>query len=199
MTPPAPRPDTVRLVFLGAAGVGKTALIRRFLHERFEHRYARTVEELHSLELDARTRLEILDTGGSYSFPAMRRLCMRRSDAFALVYAVDEPASFDEVRRLREQILEQRGGRAAPPITVVGCKADLHEAEGRALSAGDVMAVVEGEWGADFVEASARTGGNAAGVFRALLRHHVNVSSPQSSRRRRRGAPVKKSHGCVLS
>lgn len=68
------RPNTVRLVFLGAAGVGKTALIHRFLRDRFEHKYTRTVEELHVLEYDiaGKMRLEILDTSGSYSFPAMR-------------------------------------------------------------------------------------------------------------------------------
>uniref|UniRef100_A0A667WXA3 Uncharacterized protein n=1 Tax=Myripristis murdjan TaxID=586833 RepID=A0A667WXA3_9TELE len=67
---PSVRPTTtVRLVFLGAAGVGKSALICRFLHDRFEHKYTRTVEELHALEFDtigdAGIRLEVLDTSGN--------------------------------------------------------------------------------------------------------------------------------------
>ncbi|XP_029360602.1 RASD family member 3 [Echeneis naucrates] len=208
----AGRPDTVRLVFLGGAGVGKSALIRRFLHDRFEHKYTRTVEELHVLEYDTagsgRLRLEILDTSGSYSFPAMRELRIRHSDAFALVYAVDDPASLEEVRRLRGEILELKGGERAS-ITVVGAKADLTEAEGRVLTAGDVMATVEDEWGANFVEASARTAGNTVGVFRALL-HQVELPhrlSPAICRRRdtlprpavRRRPPLKKNHSCVLS
>ncbi|XP_034543680.1 RASD family member 3 [Notolabrus celidotus] len=206
------RPNTVRLVFLGAAGVGKSALIRRFLHDHFEHKYTRTVEELHVLEYDiagsGKMRLEILDTSGSYSFPAMRELCIRHSDAFALVYAVDDPRSLEEVRRLRDEILELRGCKGAP-ITVVGCKADLTETEGRVLLAADVMATVEGEWDADFVEASARTGGNTVGVFRALLQQ-VKVPhrlSPVVWRRRdteprapvKRPAPLKKNHSCILS
>uniref|UniRef100_UPI0037E8A6CC RASD family member 3 n=1 Tax=Semicossyphus pulcher TaxID=241346 RepID=UPI0037E8A6CC len=206
------RPNTVRLVFLGAAGVGKSALIRRFLHDRFEQKYTRTVEELHVLEYDiagsGKIRLEILDTSGSYSFPAMRELCIRHSDAFALVYAVDDPGSFEEVKRLRDEILELRGVKGAP-ITVVGCKADLSEAEGRVLLAADVMATVEGEWDADFVEASARTGGNTVGVFRALLQQ-VKVPhrlSPAVWRRRdtepraavKRRPPLKKNHSCILS
>uniref|UniRef100_A0A4W3JXD4 Uncharacterized protein n=1 Tax=Callorhinchus milii TaxID=7868 RepID=A0A4W3JXD4_CALMI len=40
----------VRLVFLGAAGVGKTSLIRRFLLDTFEPQYRRTVDELHRRE-----------------------------------------------------------------------------------------------------------------------------------------------------
>ncbi|XP_040002437.1 RASD family member 3 [Xiphias gladius] len=209
---PSGRPSKVRLVFLGAAGVGKSALIRRFLHDRFEHKYTRTVEELHVLEYDAegsgKTRLEILDTSGSYSFPAMRELCIRHSDAFALVYAVDDPGSFEEVRRLRDEILELRDGKSAP-ITVVGGKADLTEAEGRVLQAGDAMVTVEGEWDANFVEASARTGGNTVGVFRAMLQQ-VDLPhrlSPAVRRRRdtvprpafKRRPPLKKNNSCTLS
>ncbi|KAK2817321.1 hypothetical protein Q5P01_025512 [Channa striata] len=201
-----PRP--VRLVFLGAAGVGKSALIHRFLHDRFEHRYAPTVEELHLLELDT-IRLEILDTSGSYSFPAMRELRIRHGDAFALVYAVDDPGSFEEVRRLRGEILELRGGKSAP-ITVVGNKAELTEAEGRELSAGDAMATVEREWEANFVEASARTGGNAVAVFRALLQQVDLPQRPSLAAGRRRDTvpaapaakkrpPLKKNNSCVLS
>ncbi|XP_051242627.1 RASD family member 3 [Dicentrarchus labrax] len=207
------RPNTVRLVFLGAAGVGKSALIHRFLHDRFQHKYTRTVEELHVLEYDTagsagKMRLEILDTSGSYPFPAMRELSIRHSDAFALVYAVDDPGSLEEVRRLRDEILELRGGKGAP-ITVVGCKADLTETEGRVLLAADVMATVEGEWDANFVEASARTGGNTVGVFSALLQQ-VNLPhrlSPAVWRRRdtvpgpavKKRPPLKKNNSCVLS
>ncbi|XP_019964906.2 GTP-binding protein Rhes-like [Paralichthys olivaceus] len=206
------RPNKVRLVLLGAAGVGKSALICRFLHNRFEHKYMRTVEEFHVLEYNTadsgKMRLEILDTTGSYSFPAMRELCIRHSDAFALVYAVDDPGSFQEVRRLRDEILELRGGKSAP-ITVVGNKSDLTEAEGRELLAADAMSTVEGEWDANFVEASARTGENTVGVFRALLQqvelpHRL---SPALSRRRdtlprpavKRKPPLKKNNSCVLS
>lgn len=206
------RPNTVRLVFLGAAAVGKSALIRRYLYDRFDHKYTRTVEDIHAFEYDTagsgKMRLEILDTSGSYSFPAMRELCIRHSDAFALVYAVDDSGSFEEVRRLRDEILELRGAKGAP-ITVVGSKADLTEAEGRVLLTADVMATVEGEWGANFVEASARTGGNTIGVFRALLQQ-VNLPhqlSPVVCRRRdtvpssavKKRPPLKKNNSCVLS
>ncbi|XP_046899839.1 RASD family member 3 [Hypomesus transpacificus] len=203
--------STVRLVFLGAAGVGKTSLILRFLHDRFEHKYTRTVEELHALEYDTgagKVRLEILDTSGSYSFPAMRELCIRHSDAFVLVYAVDDPGSLEEVRRLREEILELKGGKCSTPITVVGNKADLMECDGRVLPTAEIMAMVELEWNASFVEASARTGENAVELFRALLQQ-VNLPSRLSPALRRRREtvprespkkrpPLKKNNSCIL-
>lgn len=203
--------NSVRLVFLGAARVGKSALIRRFLHDRFEFKYTRTVEELHAIEYQttdgSTVRLEMLDTSGSYSFPAMRELCIRHSNAFALVYAVDDAASLEEVKRLRNEILELRGSKDAP-ITVVGNKAELTDSEGRVLPASEIMAMVESDWEASFVEASARTGENAVGVFSSLLQQ-VNLPSrlsPAVHRRRHtlpkeilKRRPLLNNNSCILS
>ncbi|KAG7491891.1 hypothetical protein MATL_G00009080 [Megalops atlanticus] len=202
---------TVRLVFFGAAEVGKTALILRFLQDRFEHKYKRTVEELHSIEYEidgAKIRIEIMDTSGSYSFPAMRKLCIRNSDAFALVYSIDDPESFEEVQRLREEILELKGDKFTP-ITVVGNKVDLENQ--RLVSTGEIMSTVELDWNASFVEASAKTSENVMGVFKELLQQ-VNLPSrlsPALRRRRetipkdnagvRRKPPMKKTNSCILS
>ncbi|XP_051559199.1 RASD family member 3 [Myxocyprinus asiaticus] len=202
---------TVRFVFLGAAGVGKTALITRFLQDRFDSKYTRTVEELHSLEYDtegARVRIEILDTSGSYAFPAMRALCIRTGDAFALVYAADEPHSLEELQRFREEILELKGVTFTG-ITVIENKSDLDSRCRQATA--EVMRTVEEDWGAGFVETSARTGDNVTAVFRDLLQQLKLPSrvSPALSRRRqtmtresagaRKRSPMKKNNSCILS
>ncbi|KAJ6653907.1 hypothetical protein lerEdw1_007665 [Lerista edwardsae] len=165
----APAEARVRLVFLGAARVGKTALIRRFLQDAFEARHRRTVEELHVLELELgppgpalRLRLEILDTSGSYSFPAMRRLGIRHGDAFALVYSPHEPGSFEEARRLHDEILEARP--AAAPIVLVANKSDLGPAPEPRLAA-----KLPRDCGVRHVEASAKQGHNVIRLFQELL------------------------------
>jgi len=60
------------------------------------------VEELHRRQYRVggatTVTVEILDTSGSCSFPAMRRLSIQWSSAFALVYAVDDPESLQAVR-----------------------------------------------------------------------------------------------------
>ncbi|KPP61271.1 GTP-binding protein Rhes-like [Scleropages formosus] len=203
---------TVRLMFLGAAGVGKTALIQRFLEDRFEPKHKRTVEELHSIEYDidgAKIRIEIMDTSGSYSFPAMRKLCIRNSDAFALVYSIDDPESFDEVQRLREEILELKPGEKRTPVVVVANKLDMENQ--RLVLSEDMQPVVELDWNATFVEASAKSSENVLGVFRELLQQvHVPSRISPALRRRREtlpkdggGAqkkpPMKKHNSCVLS
>ncbi|CAM2099942.1 unnamed protein product [Caretta caretta] len=201
-----PAPEArVRLVLFGAAGVGKTALIRRFLQDTFEARHRRTVEELHQLELELeagsglRLSLEILDTSGSYSFPAMRRLCISRADAFALVYSLQEPDSFAEVQRLRDEILEAK--RGAVPFVVVGNKSDLAPGEPDPR-----IAAAQRDWGCPCLEASAKQGRNVVGLFQELL-SQVNLPgrlSPALQRRRpqtfskeppRRSG---KSHSCAV-
>lgn len=53
-----------------------------------------------------RLTLDILDMGGKNEFPAMQRIGISNSNAFILVYSVDDPDSFEEVRRLRDLIFE---------------------------------------------------------------------------------------------
>ncbi|XP_069503490.1 ras-related protein Rap-2c-like [Ambystoma mexicanum] len=166
---------TVRLVFLGAAGVGKTALIQRFLTGRFESRHRRTVEELHSLDCELgprRVSLEVLDTSGSYAFPAMRKLSIRRAQAVALVFSLAEPGSFEEVQRLREEVAELRADEDPPlPVMVVGNQADLFPGGllCRPPLAEHLAATAELEWGCTYLETSAKQDYNVQRLFQDLL------------------------------
>ena len=66
----------VRLLVLGGPRVGKTAICRRFLYGEFDERYCPTLEDQYSRTYHTgatRLRVDILDTCGDNSFPAMRR------------------------------------------------------------------------------------------------------------------------------
>lgn len=198
----------VRLVFLGAGGVGKTALIQRFLKDTFEPKHRRTVEELHRKEYDVggiKVTISIMDTSGSYSFPAMRKLSIQNSDAFALVYAVDDPDSLEAVKRLRDEILEVKEDKCTP-IVVIGNKIDRH-AE-RRVSSEDVLSTVETDWNHIFLESSAKDNVNVMEAFRELLQHAKLPShfSPALCRRREtfpkesnRRPPMNKTNSCLIS
>lgn len=204
---------TVRLVFMGAAGVGKTALIQQLLYDRFEPRHRCTVEEVYCLdpEPDAlRLRIDIVDTSGSYSFPAMQKLRIQQGDAFALVFSLADLDSFQEVERLRDEILQIKGGTDVPMV-IVGNKTDLFP--GVVSAAGQLMALeaaatAELEWESGYVETSAKLNYKVQDVFEELLRR-VNLPcllSPALERRRasaqpepRRRQPRRKQQSCILS
>ncbi|KAJ8283848.1 hypothetical protein COCON_G00026980 [Conger conger] len=198
----------VRLVFLGAAGVGKTALIRRFLQDSFETKHRRTVEELHSKEYEIsgiKVTIEIMDTSGSYSFPAMRKLSIQNSDAFALVYAIDDPESLEAVKSLRDEILEVKEDKFTP-IVVVGNKTD-REGE-RQVPSDDVLSTVELDWNNSFLEASAKENENVVELFRELLQQaNLPVCLSPALRRRRETfpkdngirPPMNKTNSCSVS
>lgn len=198
----------VRLVFLGAAGVGKTSLIRRFLDDSFELKHRRTVEELHSKEYEfsgLKVTVEILDTSGSYSFPAMRKLSIRNGDAFALVYSIDDAESLETVKNLRDEILEVKEDKFTP-IVVVGNKSDRNEC--RQVSSENVLPMVELDWSNSFLEASAKENEHVVEVFRELLQQTNLPRRLSPALRQRRETfpkdagfrpPMNKTNSCTVS
>lgn len=190
VSPDASATNKYRLVVLGGPRVGKSAIVHRFLHDRFLHDYSATVEEFHRGEYDvgggATVALDILDTGGSFEFPAMRRLAIDSGDAFLLVYAVDDRDSFELVRKLRDDVLS---ARKAPPIVVVGNKTDLEEQ--RQVQAQVVEPLVCIDWEHGWVECSAKDNNNIARVFQELLAQaHFKSKVAKATQNRRMSLPV---------
>ncbi|GFO33102.1 GTP-binding protein di-ras2 [Plakobranchus ocellatus] len=100
-----------RVVFLGAGRVGKTAILKRFLFNTFVPEYKETVEDLYARDYNIRgtlIKVDLLDTAGNLTFPAMRRLSITTAHAFVLVYSITSAESFTEVTRLWTQIQEER-------------------------------------------------------------------------------------------
>lgn len=97
-----------RIVVMGAAFVGKTQVVSQFLYDKFSNRYRTTIEELHRGEYElpdqSTLTLDILDTSGSFSFPAMQDLSISTSNAFLLVFSIDSEESWMEATRLREKV-----------------------------------------------------------------------------------------------
>ncbi|WAQ96221.1 RASD1-like protein [Mya arenaria] len=73
----APDNNCKRLVILGSSKVGKTAIVSRFLNNKFDENYTSTIEDFHRkiYKIKGKAyRLDIFDSSGNHPFPAMRRL-----------------------------------------------------------------------------------------------------------------------------
>ena len=166
--------------------VGKTGILSQFLYDSFIGPYKETVDEMYHGEFDVGScdlSLNIQDTGGNYvhDFPAMVDISLQSADAFILVYAVDDPSSWDEVVRLRSLVTSHKGEQA--PIVVVGNKTDLE----RKTSQEALEATVMFDWEHGYVECSAKDNINTTAVFKELLgqaRNRFEIScTPSASSR----------------
>lgn len=118
----------IRLVLLGGAGVGKSAIISRFLYNKYTDKYKSTVEDLYNRDYEIgriTLKVDILDTAGDFQFPAMRRLSIANAHAFLIVYSISQSQSFDTVRQCIREIKEQRTDYEEIPIVIAGNKMDL--------------------------------------------------------------------------
>ncbi|XP_032812391.1 ras-like protein family member 11A [Petromyzon marinus] len=136
----------VRIAVLGAGGVGKTALVVRFLTKRFIGDYEANTGNLYTrhVQVDGeQLLLQMQDTPGVQVIGDT--LCCHEvvsrsflwADAFVLAFSVTDRQSFRHIRRLYECICHARGQPAAvtpspgtglpqgPVVAVVGNKTDL--------------------------------------------------------------------------
>ncbi|XP_053545026.1 GTP-binding protein Rhes [Bombina bombina] len=173
-----PAKNSYRMVVLGASRVGKSAIVSRFLNGRFEDQYTPTIEDFHRKLYNIRGemyQLDILDTSGNHPFPAMRRLSILTGDVFILVFSIDNLDSFDEVKRLRKQILEVKScvknktkETGEFPMMICGNKCDCGE-QHRKVRSEEVERLVSGDDNCAYFEVSAKKNSNVDKMFQILF------------------------------
>uniref|UniRef100_A0A6B2LKK1 small monomeric GTPase n=1 Tax=Arcella intermedia TaxID=1963864 RepID=A0A6B2LKK1_9EUKA len=179
-----------KLVLCGEGAVGKSPFVIQFIQQYFSDEYDPTVEDSYrkSVTIDGEyCLLDILDTGGSDCYSALRDQYMRTGQGFILFYAINSRYSFDEVKTFREQILRVKDTDTVPMV-LCSTKCDLaHER---------VVTVEEGEelarsWGVPFFETSSLTRINVDESFYQIVREIKNFQNKPKS-------PPRKLHGGCL-
>uniref|UniRef100_A0A4W3GTA5 GTP-binding protein Di-Ras2 n=1 Tax=Callorhinchus milii TaxID=7868 RepID=A0A4W3GTA5_CALMI len=156
------------VVVFGAAGVGKSSLVLRFVRGTFKETYVPTVEDTYRQVISCDRSictLQITDTTGSHQFPAMQRLAISRGHGFLLVYSVTSRQSLQELEAIYEQICHIKGDLTSVPVLLVGNKRDesqrqVDTSEGQALAT---------KWECSFLETSAKLNYNVQEAFQELL------------------------------
>ncbi|CAN9501003.1 unnamed protein product [Ophioblennius macclurei] len=132
--PHAPK-RVIRMAVVGGGGVGKTALVVRFLTRRFIGDYERNAGSLYSREVQVdgeQVTIQVQDTPGvemtdnGVSLPDHVTCAIQWADAVVLVYSVTDRRSFDLIEQLHQLVVRTGGGaNNAAPVVLLANKADL--------------------------------------------------------------------------
>jgi len=184
--------STIRIVVLGAGGVGKSALTVQFVQGVFVEKYDPTIEDSYQKQVEVDDEvymLEILDTAGTEQFTSMRDLYMKNGQGFVLVYSIVADSTFNEIPALRDQILRVKDVDSVP-LVLVGNKCDLVEQRVVPNKQGEELAR---RFNCTFLEASARTRDNIEEIFHSLVRQ-INPISKKGKTKEKKGS----GGGCSL-
>lgn len=190
--------NRIRVVVLGSARSGKSAVVVRYLTKRYIGEYSSTGDFLyqHRVSFDGVTsEVEVLDTCG-----CAKRGCLaehlRWGDAFAVVYSVCDRRSFLAAAELLA-LLERTRLPGCAAVTLLGNKRDLEHARVVKTEEGQEMSL---RFGCQFYEVSAaESSAGAALAFHALLREARALAMLLPTPRRKLAAySVSKVIGTIL-
>lgn len=149
-----------RIVVFGAAGVGKSSLVVRFVRGTFKDTYVPTIEDTYRQVMSSSKlvcTLQITDTTGSHQFPAMQRLNIQKGHAFVLVYSITSRQSLDELVPIYKDICKIKDAvgvtndihATSLPIILIGNKCDESSSRDVTTTLGQQLA---NEWKCAFME-----------------------------------------------
>ena len=155
-----------KICLLGSFAVGKTSLVRRFVHSIFSERYLTTVGvriEKKSLELGGRDlHLVVWDLSGEDEFNTVQISYLRGASGYLLVADGTRPETLETAQELRSRVERELG---TLPVVLVLNKSDLeHEWTIDPNRPAQVAA------SSPIVRTSAKTGAGVEEAFVALAR-----------------------------
>ncbi|XP_060551157.1 GTP-binding protein Di-Ras2-like [Ruditapes philippinarum] len=112
-----------QILVFGVSGVGKTTLVKQ-LREVSAHVFGQEVHQGRDGSYDnSSSEKFIFQEIVQFQFPSFKKLAIQRSDAFILMYDVDDHVSFDYVVSFYAEIKHVKGENA--PIFVVGNRTNI--------------------------------------------------------------------------
>ena len=131
----AAKPNFLKVVILGDGAVGKSALMNRFVNNKFDSQSFHTIG-VEFLNKDVKVgggtyTLQIWDTAGQERFKSLRTPFYRGSDICILVYSVDDSQSFYNLETWKKEFLYYADVKDPDnfPFIVLGNKIDLRNRE----------------------------------------------------------------------
>ena len=161
--------NTFKILTLGESGVGKTAILRRYVENKFEKHHLATI----GIDYQSKTikinnkeiKLKIWDTAGQERYRNIAAHVYKGADGIVLVYDVTDEYSFSKISDWMEQI-NNNLSKNDIGIILIGNKTDLEE---RMIETQKGQEKAE-EYKIEFYETSALTGDGINEAFEGLAK-----------------------------
>lgn len=159
---------TYRVVTIGSSSVGKTSIINRFLHEKFNEQEQNTVGALYESFTETRNgqemEIQIWDTAGQEQYRSLTNVYFRGAAAALLVFDLTNTNSYGQLGDWLQSFYNSNDSKTI--VFVVGNKCDLEK--DRRIPTADAQ-----DWaktnGCFYIETSAAEGENIQELFTQLV------------------------------
>ena len=159
-----------KIVILGPAGVGKSAITLQYTKNQFISDYLPTIEDEYTqrIQIDGQlSEVSILDTAGEEDYVACRSNWINGKEGFILAFSIDREDCKKELDSLHKAIKMIHHNKDMP-IVLVANKIDLPEQ--KRLISSETVAKWANEYGIPYFEVSARLNKGISDIFVYLVR-----------------------------
>ena len=117
-----------KIITLGDSGVGKTSILKRYIHNKFEEENMSTIglslafKEI-TLKNNTKIILKLIDTAGQERYRALTRTYYKNADGALFVFAHDDKESFEHIENWKH-LFEENNDSTKIPIFLIGNKND---------------------------------------------------------------------------
>jgi len=169
----------LKIILTGAAAVGKTELVQRFIKNRFAVNYKLTVGvDILTKDVEFRSgeiaTLSIWDIGGQQRFEFIRSTFYKGAAGAMLVFDLTREQTYVETRKWLSEIKQSAGENI--PFVLIGNNVDLVEDVGVVIDREEARRFAESE-GSIYIETSSKTGKHVDESFTELTRRIIDSRS----------------------
>ena len=166
--------ESIKVVLIGNAGVGKTCISQRYISNSYTSQEGSTVGASYfqkKLELNGKAiKLDIWDTAGQEKYRSMGRMFYKDAYIVLLIYDITDKQSFKDLKNIWIEELK-RSGEKHTVLAIIGNKSDKYLEE--QVDDDDARKYAD-EIGAVFGLVSAKTGDCINALFQNVIEKYFN-------------------------